>query len=93
MTLAEKLTSKGIGGPDFTKEELVSVLEKKLSNGGYTGFVIGTHVSTNLESNFGTIGDCNPNNREYLYRWLHEEGLKYESDFNCYGVEYIKIYV
>lgn len=89
MTLAEKLRNKGIGKPDFTKDELLQELEKRLTKGGYTSFIIGKHVGTNIEG--GTIGDCNPFNRRYLLTCISEEGLQYETHFNTYGVEHIRI--
>ena len=93
MNLADRLRDRGVGTPNFTKDELVKHLEKKLTNGGYTTFIIGKHVGTDFDGAIPTIGDCNPYNRQYLYKWLNEEGMRYESGYNCYGVEHIKIFI
>lgn len=87
MTLAEKLRENGAGKPDFTKEELMRRVEEMITSYGRASFTVGRHVGTDLKFCMATIGDCNPYNRRFLYKWLNEEGFSYSSKFNCYGVE------
>lgn len=93
MTLAEKLKNNGAGNPDFERHELMLVLESKIRKYGSASFIIGRHVGTDLNGILSTIGDCNPYNREFLYKWLKEEGFRFSSSFNVYGVERITVTV
>lgn len=93
MTLAEKLKNSGAGNPSFERHELMLVLETKIGKYGSASFIIGRHVGTDLYGASATIGDCNPYNREFLYKWLREEGFKFSSSFNAYGVERITVTV
>lgn len=83
MNIADKIRNKI--REEFPKDEFLKELERVISKSGRISFICDSHISsTNISSWKLCLRD-----RETAIEIAKEEGFKYYTDTNSYGVKYL----